>query len=367
RLEICVTRYRERTKLANKELKYFNEYLFLGGINAHVPLHYGVDTVDMDPSDVIKAHLASSKGNVYGSTENLQHYDPCNSEGWEVNWRKVVAGYIAEAVPRMTWQCEDPRTEMRSAIHVVAAFLRYVIQHKVCEEYKEDVKAALKLCGQGRAEMTLIHQAISKLPGLFNECLCGLFADPARPLVVDTERSRCEKEMIFKSAVTVFCGKDVFEKMKSVPHVKTIHSAECDLEVLSVHHATAQEQRIQQAYIHMHSADYNIKMGYITVRHCVLPTFRYYGVPERVPAQAIDRIILDDDILSHLKPGFFLRVTLAELNIGLKFMADYPSIFPTFQTILPQALMRRYKRGPSRKAARTVESVFDEDTYLKKG
>jgi len=64
-----------------------------------------------------------------------------------------------------------------------------------------------------------------------------------------------------------------------------------------------------------------------------------------------------------LKRGFFIRVRLAELNIGLMFMVECPTILPCFQTLLPQVLMRRYKRGPPRKAARTVKDFFDEDLY----
>ena len=209
--------------------------------------------------------------------------------------------------------------------------------------------------------MTMIFKSIPVLPGLFNECVCELFSEGEKMLVINPDKSDNKKEMIFKSAVTVYGGKDVFDKMKSVPSVTVDGHGEYDLEILSVHRPTASEHRVQQAYIHMHGTDYDIKMGYITVKHCILPTLHYFGEPKRVPAKGIDRIILDDDILQHLKPGFFLHAKLAELNIGLKFMEDYPSVFPTFQTVLPQCLMRRYKRGPSRKPVRTVESVSKED------
>ena len=360
-------RFREQAKLDQKKSKFFNEYLFLGGVNAHVPLSYGSDSKAMDEGDVVQAHLVASEGKLYGSPDDHQYYDPNAPGDWSVDWYRVVAGYISEAVPRMIWQTEtDPKGQMLIAIDVVAEFLKYVLKHKVCDEYSDDIKKALGLCDEGKTDMATIFDCTRKLPSFFNDVLLGLFAGDGNdntPFQISDATKCNERELLLMAAVGVHALPHVYANMRSTPVIQITNVQEFDLQILGVHRSNHQQTMLFNSHLKIHGIDSDLNLGYVTVKHVVLPSLVFYGEPARVPRKGVDRIIMEDSILQHLKRGFFIRVRLAELNIGLMFMVECPTILPCFQTLLPQVLMRRYKRGPPRKAARTVKDFFDEDLY----
>lgn len=341
--------------------RYFNEYLFLGGIDSSQCTFQGVDPKEYAAAS---AEEKQQLANVYGilSVGNSpKFYSPTRPENWSVDFSAVVAGYLSDGVPRFTWLKPRAETEMQRAIDVVANFLRYLLQHDVCNEYKDDVTNALGLCARAKEELPLIQKAIGKANCQFNEATARVFKDgktfeyvqkyPRKdPLTTD--------EGIFALGVVFFGPRDVYHQMKSLKVVHTVGVEEaCSLEILSVHPLDDMARDAGKLYGQISNVGDGVHTGIIRCKHVFIRDDLCRGdAAEEVPDR-VEELMIEESLLEFLRPGCIIRVTLANLNIGLKYMTNLPQILPSFYRFLPQTMMRNYK--PPRRNERPAPSALD--------
>lgn len=345
----------------NQLIRYFNEYLFLGGIDTSQNAFQGVDQktyAEASPEE--KQQLANVYG-IFRAGEDPKFYSPSKPEHWTVDFSAVVAGYLSEGVPHLTWHMKNADDEVQRAIGVVANFLRYLLQHDVCNEYKDDITNALGLCNKAKEDLPRMFKAMSKVPCRFNDAASNVFKDGKQfeyiqehlrkePLTIDEE--------IFSLGVVFFGPSNVFHRLKSLKFVQAVGNEEpCSLEILSTSPIDETARQTGKLYGKMCNIGDSIQAGIIRCKHILVrDEFSHGETMEDIP-DTIEELVIEEELLKFLRPGDIIRVSLAELNIGLKYMMNLPRILPSFYRFLPQSLMRHYK--PPRPNERPAPSALD--------
>ncbi|MBE3050408.1 hypothetical protein IMZ48_49525, partial [Candidatus Bathyarchaeota archaeon] len=360
RIEECLSRFRGRRRVQGELTRYFNEYLFLGGIESGQRAFQGID-----PRDYAKASAEEKQqlGGVFGAIgENPRFYNPGRPENWSVDFSAVVAGYLSEGVPRLTWLKPKAEIEMQRAVEVVANFLRYLLQHDVCNEYKDDITNALVLCERAKEELPLIKNAIAKTPCRFNDATTRVF-EGGKEFEYTQAHMRKEPmtadEGIFSLGMVFFGPRDVYEQLKTLKIVRAVGREEpCTLEILSVHPVDDNARGAGKIYGKVSKVGDGVATGIIRCKHIFIRDDLCHGdAPEETPPDRVEELMVDEGLLEFLRPGCIICVSLAELNIGLKYMVNLPEILPSFHRFLPQRMMRAYK--PPRRNERPAPSALD--------
>ncbi|KAJ6779715.1 hypothetical protein PWT90_10408 [Aphanocladium album] len=171
RIQTCIHRYRTRRRLDPELAVYFNEYMFLGGVDTTTAA-FNAEELE-DGSLIPNASeppppppLPSTAEEVDGDDEsaNARFYDG-NARHWAVDFAGIAAGFLSVSIVPLTGVEPTPTGR---AIDLVENFLRYVLQHDVCPEHAEDVRAALAVCARARDEWPRLRRFKSLLPGRFN-------------------------------------------------------------------------------------------------------------------------------------------------------------------------------------------------------
>lgn len=344
-------------------IRYFDEYLFLGGIDASQRAFQGVDPKEYAAATTEEKQQLSNVYSIHGSSDNPKYYTPSKPEHWSVDFSAVVAGYLSEGIPYLTWTHRDAEIEIQRATDVVVNFLRYLLQHDVCNEYKDDITNALALCERGREELPLVHGVIKKLPCLFNQATAEVAKSGTN--IMEGDEPPTDEEAVFRFGLSFFGPKDACKKLESVKVVRTVAEEPCSLEIISIHppdERTVQMTRVFGVTTEVRDA---ISAGVIRCKHVCIRDELCRGDAEPELPDRIEVLVIQSFIVDFLRPGFIIRVTLGELNIGLKYMANLPEILPSFYRFLPQSLMRKYKvPAPNPRPAPsalgpTVEDVWD--------
>jgi hypothetical protein len=260
----------------------------------------------------------------------------------------------------------DDRPEQ--PIKVVANFLRYVLQHDVCPEYKGDVEKALDVCELASEELPMAMEVMNLFPGQFN-CAVNEVALGDDWLYRGIQKNGYTRPELFdaqgllEAAIFLVGDEKVQEKFAAAKSLFIVKERHRDLEVISIHRPAP---NVAKTFLGMHNKhgkkDYP-PIGTAVFKHCRIEDQLDMGeVARAMPLPGEEVLFLDDAILALLKPGFKLRGMVGELNIGVKFVQDIPEILPTFHTFLPQILMKLYKPPvPNERPAPSVGDPFAED------
>lgn len=365
RIEECLNRFRARRRLQGNLVHYFDEYLFLGGIDASQRAFQGVDPKEYAAATAEEKQQLSNVYGIHGTGDNPKYYSPSKPEHWSVDFSAVVAGYLSEGIPCLTWGHCNAETEMQRAIDVVANFLRYLLQHDVCNEYKDDITNALALCERGREELPLLHGVIKRLPCLFNQATAEVAKSGTN--IMEGNEPPTDDEAVFRFGLSFFGPKDACKKLETLKVVRTVAETPCSLEIISIHPPDERTVQLTKVFGVTTEVRDAIKAGVIRCKHVRIRDELCRGDAEPELPDRVEVLVIQSFILDLLRPGFIIRVTIGELNIGLKYMVNLPEILPSFYRFLPQLLMRKYKvPAPNPRPAPSalgpvVEDCLDRD------
>ena len=283
-----------------------------------------------------------------------------------MNFSAVAAGYLSEAIPRLTWHNHKAEEETQRAIDVVANFLRYIIQHDVCNEYKDDVTNALSLCDRAKKELPLVFKAVNKIPCQFNEAIARVFKDGKKFKYVGGNLRKeplTPDQRIFALGVLFSGPRNVYRRLKDLRVVHTVGQEEpCSLKILTIEQLDENVRETAKFYGEHSGASESTSTGVIRCKHIFIRDDLCRGDAMEVIPERIEVLIVEENLLQCLRPGTIIRVTLAELNIGLKYMVGLPEILPSFYRFLPQVLMRHYRTPrPNERPAPSALDPVDED------
>ncbi|KAG5929271.1 hypothetical protein E4U53_002479 [Claviceps sorghi] len=358
RIQSCIQRFRSRRRLQGQQPLYFNEYLFLGGVDTSQNAFAGLDAKDLSHLTPAERRDATARDMVHaGSAADEQFYNG-DAEHWSVDFAGVAAGFFSVSLGQLSGFEE---AKLDTGIAVVENFLRYVLQHDVCPEYQDDVEAALRVCQQARREWPMLNRLGADLPGLFNlgAAECSSTAEPEDwSLLSFTSPGDMDAKTAFLAACAL-CGEtETLERFAS----GTLHAVEDYTRTLKITHV----ERAPDSLVDKFAA-----LCIQGSSHAVEPVGRLYLEPAVIEddweqpdahAQTLEGasplcVYLEHGLLANLLPGMKMEVRLVQLSTGIRFIKSVLRVVPTFYTFLPQQMMKHYK--PVRENDRAAPSIHD--------
>lgn len=94
RMEACVQRFRGRRRLDQTKVQFFNEYLFLGGIDTGPRQFTGLDKADLTEMTTTEIRDLKAVDRIVHGGGCGKFYDPSNPEHWDVDFKGVAAGFL---------------------------------------------------------------------------------------------------------------------------------------------------------------------------------------------------------------------------------------------------------------------------------
>ncbi|KAL6852164.1 Argonaute siRNA chaperone complex subunit Arb1 domain-containing protein [Trichoderma novae-zelandiae] len=345
RIEACIQRFRSRRRIQHRRATYFNDYLFLGGVDTNPGAYTGLDQKDLKQLTPAQRREATARDVVYeGSGAGDRFYDGDEAK-WTVDFAGVAAGFFSTRLIALTGLHAKP---MEEAISVVENFLRYILHHDVCPEYEASVREALNVCEVARDEWTTLNTLQTELPGVFNPAAAELFTKPD-PHSWDSSLFKVpegfDARSVLYSAAALLDDHKVFEHLAGQA-VGLVGQYECALEITEVHLPTEEViERFKKLAI---TAAGNktlrlMPLGRLTVKPATIEDgWVQQDTPHPLNDKEID-LYFEQSILASLRPGMKMALEIGDLGAGVCFVKSIQKIVPSFYTFLAQELMVHFK------------------------
>lgn len=364
RIQACIQRFRSRRRLQGDQTVYFNEYLFLGGIDTSQNSFSGLNHKDLKDLTPAERRDTTARDTVHsGSSANQQFYNG-NREHWSVDFAGVAAGFFSISLGQLTG---FEKKKIETAIAVVEHFLRYVLQHDVCPEYQDDVESALLVCQQARKECPMLNRLSHDLPGHFNLAATECFStmEPGDwSLLSFTRPENFDAKAVFL-ATCALCGE--METLNHYSNGDLEPAKELTWTVQVTETRRPSDSLVQKfAALCIEGSSHAVEpVGKLFFKTAVIED--EWEQPEMPRLLKNDQlwIYLEDRMLANITPGMRMEMKVIELNTGIRFVKTISRLVPSFYTFLPQQMMKHYK--PPRENDRAAPSVHDpsaEDVHI---
>lgn len=260
-------------------------------------------------------------------------------------------------------------------VDVVDNFLRYILIHDVCPEYKDDIMKSRTVCDKAKTELMNCRHAQTAMPGQFNiACVKLFYNEPAHKAFndgldpLDKIPENCDAETIFRTTVALqpkLVGNKTVKMAEDVKGIRVLRTREMDLEISGL--ILPSEDTVQ-----LYSAAGSptcpiLPAGVVVAKHYNIDE-GYANQPrpsaKELASRGNEAFFLDCELMSLLFPGTKLRVVVHELNCDLNFVSTVKNVHPSFYTFLPQELMMEWKepRDNEREAPSVVNPDAEDET-----
>ena len=245
-----------------------------------------------------------------------------------------------------------------NGVTVILNFLKYVDAHEVCPEYIDDVRNAQRICEKARDEFPAIVKFLEKVPGDFNAAATAIFSPrdySATGFDFDFEEQKelsptDPARMTWGISLIVLFEPEV-AKVYGQAGASVVSTVEKSYEVTNIQFTDSEAKaKYQTLNKHLKSK------GQPTVKPCGLFTVRPTVILdgwENTVHQAIDPndkeatketvLVMEEDLLQHLRLGTKLTMTVCTMDTGLSFIKKITDVRSSYYVFLPQELMFGYK------------------------
>ncbi|KAL2760313.1 hypothetical protein ACRALDRAFT_1091071 [Sodiomyces alcalophilus JCM 7366] len=357
RIEECIQRYRSRRRIGPQLVRYFNEYLFLGGVDT-TPRQFtgGPTRDDLDNMTAEEIRISTAIDAVHRSRGGQCKFyagEDVNdaASGWTVDFAGVAAGFLSEVLPFMTGY---NYADMAAAIGVVDNFLRYVLHHDVCPDYAQNLRDAIAICERANVDLPRAHGALLQFPGQFNLAAAELFCPNFVPHFRDIDHGFRRPEdfdpgVAFKTAVLLAGSakhaRHLVHLRGDLSNERVVREEERCLEVVEVH---SPDEHLRTKF---RSIRVNGKLGVLApvgtavMRPCRIEDGWDDGEIARARPLPTEKqtYLLDANILFFLQPGMKLRLVACDLSFGLTFVKHVLEVLVSWYTFPPQSLMSEFR------------------------
>ncbi|KAM3450071.1 hypothetical protein MY3296_006379 [Beauveria thailandica] len=364
RIQTCIHRFRTRRNLNTELSTYFNEYMFLGGIDTHTA--FSPEQLEDGALIPRACEPTTHNDDDAAAAANSRFYDG-NTHNWTVDFAAVAAGFLSVSTLPLTGVDAVP-TER--AIGVVENFLRYVLQHDVCPEHAANVSEALRVCGRARDEWPRFWRLEKLLPGRFTLAAAQTFGvhDEAdwflegRNEEAGTTPTEVKPEVIFYASL-VAAGVCVPKTESGGSALTVSRQFTCSLALRSIEMPDDDVCGYFERLALGADADAETRLRLQPLGRAVFrPAELQDGWVRQVPLEALPAdedvvFLLERDILDAMTAGTLMTAHVCELSSGLRFIKTIETVQPSFYTFLPQHLIKDYK--PPRANDRPPPSIHD--------
>ncbi|CAF3515725.1 unnamed protein product [Fusarium graminearum] len=344
RMQACIQRFRSRRRLQGARILYFDEYLFLGGVDCQPNNFGGLSQKELKELTPAERRDATAKDVIWASSAAGEKFYNGDEENWTVDFAGVAAGFFSVTLVHLT---SSEQKRMLEGISTVENFLRYVLQHSVCPEYEDDVKAAMEVCKVAAEEWPMFQELCAALPGQFNLAAAELYC-PEETIeqswsFLDFKRPKdFDPISVFFTAFALMDEPELFERLATKQPTVT-REFKCTLELVQTFRPSDDIIKRVKSLVIADKAAYHVPVGKATFKQGVIED-DWEKPPTSWPIdEETMTLFFDDHLLARMWPGMRIEANICELDAGLRFITSIENIVPSFYVFLPQEMMRHYK------------------------
>ncbi|KAI1170645.1 hypothetical protein F4777DRAFT_103427 [Nemania sp. FL0916] len=349
RIEECIQRFRARRRLNSQRMVMFRKYLFLGGIDSSQRQFTGmtgdIDAMAEADTDQIRTMTAVD----FVGSDGSRFYDRNHPEDWEVDFEAVAKGFLSRTMIDFYMYDEDAN---QIAADLIKNFISYVLMHDVCPEYTDNLLAARNVCETAPTQLRHAHELIVGLPGTFNLAARSLFCERQ---VDHLDQDQNYTALVqFRCTVLLWPLSEKASKAKGKilnagdpATIELVSTAEKTCRVLGIERPRQKDKKMIGEELAKMGLSNKLKpAGFIRMAPAIFEHgWGNMPRPEEVDFSDAEEeeFILEDELLAKFETGMKIRMTVCELNIGIRFIKEVHDVRVSFDTFLPQYLMTDWK------------------------
>lgn len=370
RIETAVTRYCARRKMHQDVRLVFTKYLIFGGFNGGQAQFVGGtdDIADSGLTTTEKAEKNQQYSIWENAAEGLEEGKDGTPATWTVDFEDVVKGFLSsQFMAHFNWKDDK---QIKTATNVLRNFNKYLLLHRVCPEYDDQITAAIDVCNMAEKELPELAMVDQNLPGDFNKACSMLFGGQQADQLVhgDWDEGISDASWTQDQAWAVFCtgvivhgtqGQKIMAQLSQLSKNDiTIFGAATDIEVgLEIVAIEMPGAKAEEVYERAHKENPIIKpMGKLRCKEWKVPHADPVDLPLGITDPRHDPnpnrgylFLLEVSTLKHCYPGCKFTATVKKLGCGILWIDQFENTYPTFYTYLANEVIRDWKEpGPPR-------------------
>ncbi|RMY62866.1 hypothetical protein D0863_10808 [Hortaea werneckii] len=372
RIQTAVKYFASKRKMHQDLLQVFEKFLFFGGF---------ISNAQTFQSGMSKEELKKQEGLTEAQAKELLEYylvsdavvtsisscyeDQKKVAEFVVDFEAVAKGFLSSEF-MASFDYYDEKM-VQKGTQVLRSFYNYLLLHRVCPEYDEQLRAACSICDVAETELNKLAVADKCLPGAFNAACSTLFKGSyvglhrdAFSAAPDDEDggwimqgdniglSRKDAKMIFSAGIAAYGTDEQYEKAEvllknDVEHVECVTYEGIGLEVTSIE---LPDKKALELYERLNSTEtdsYQIAciqpMGRLICKPWDVPIAAPTDLPEQAKAKTscgeTSEFLIEQEVLPFCFEGMKIDCTVKQLDCGIKWIDTIDSLFPSFYTWLP--------------------------------
>lgn len=340
-------------------------YLRFGGIEAGPKMFGGSSAKDLaekgDLDDAGDMETLKAREFIMEDVYNDQlGYDDDHDAKYIVDFDGVVRAFFSMHLPAAV--STNSQETLKIYTGVIRNWLNYLLQHDVCNEYRDQIMASRKTCDAAEKELWAIHKLNGNIQGQFGDACRRIFLpSPDSPgytwdwsdtWTVPTKVTNEEANRIFLTAMAALGSDEMIdryqEQNQDESSISVVQSLETGLEILDILPPTNGTLSVyNDDAAHGLSPLYKVRARTWYMDWEVLPDLTEEEEAKLPAKRAKERrdfeLWVDEDCYKYVFVGLKMTVKLKELSFGLCFLDRVSYIFPSFVTWLPNELMLGYR------------------------
>ena len=375
RILTAIGRFGQTRRLVSERRNILHKYLTYGGVAVGANMFKG----DQDISEMSKTQIAQILTNA-SVTEEKRNLD-AETSAWAIDFLGCMKGFLSRRA-FLLWAFEE-RTEVDLVTTTLERFMDYLLQHDVCPEYRAEVLETRNFCREVGREIWGIAETTRRLPGDFNMACSTLFGgtyaqnydgntwwgpDTADSVFVGLTAEEAHQILHFGVAGAASEGvfKSYLEAVNSEQTLKVVDIREhVGFEVTAIESPTPECKEI----FTRHSTHFR-PVGRVRAKPWTNPD----APPEDLTPAEWEELakqhqdgtdgeeyifFIESIIQSSLQVGMKIEATIRIIDCGIMFFDDVTSMFPTFDTYLPNEAMLHWTKPRAVRGA--VDFVEEEE------
>ncbi|KAF2690422.1 hypothetical protein K458DRAFT_474610 [Lentithecium fluviatile CBS 122367] len=374
RIEIAIQRFEQKRRMHQHYAGVFNKWMRFGGVEDGPRMFGGLSRQDMAGMDAEEIARATAVHNV--------PWDRSDEKQWVVDFVGVGEAFFASFFPATYGH--SPHT-IKTACQVLRSFYNYLLYHSVCDEYRDELDKACKLCDKAEFELGKMEAAGLALPGTFNSAASTVFGGSKAGTYTrnqewaielknegvnlgDVGLMDQEARITFKTGIAIL-GTDDQQNMLDTKAVRVLKDESFGLEVLAIHPADDLTKEVYD----IRNAQTKDKiclepLGKLVCRSWHIGDFHQYDLPkDKYPNGRLPKIEegkgyefwVEDDVLRECFLGMKMDARILTLEGGITILDEVRETMCSFYRWLPNELWMH--RHPKEVVIRKKDLPGDED------
>ncbi|KAI7538213.1 hypothetical protein KC318_g10220 [Hortaea werneckii] len=372
RIQTAVKYFASKRKMHQDLRQIFEKFLLFGGfINNAQNIQSGMSKEELKKQEGLTEAQAKEQLEYFSVSDAVvtaissSYEDENKNAEFVIDFEGLAKGFLSSEF-MASFDYYDEKM-VKKGTQVLRSFYNYLLLHRVCPEYDEQLRAAYSICDVAETELNKLAVADKCLPGAFNAACSTLFKGSyvglhrdAFSAAPDDEDggwimqgdniglSRKDARMIFSAGIAAYGTDEQYEKAEAflkddIEHVYCVTHEGIGLEVMSIELPNKKAVELYERLNSTETDSYQMAciqpMGRLVCKPWDVPIAAPTDLPEHAKAKTscgeTSVFLVEQEVLPFCFEGMKIDCTVKQLDSGIKWIDTIDSLFPSFYTWLP--------------------------------